>query len=70
MIVYRCSEGAAVGAGAGAEERLLPVQREQPDPTRQGSTTAGRQSGTRPTGTSSMREECVGSQKMRQLCIW
>ncbi len=52
MILFRCSEGAAAGAGAGAEERLLPVQREQPDPTRQGSTTAGRQSGTQPTGNS------------------
>jgi hypothetical protein len=70
MVLYRCSEGAAVGAGAGAEERLLPVQREQPDPTRQGSTTAGRQSGTRPTGNSLMREECVESQTSRQLCIW
>jgi hypothetical protein len=52
MILYRYSEGAAVGAGAVAEERPLPVQREQPDPTRLGSTTAGRQSGTRPTGAS------------------
>jgi hypothetical protein len=51
MILYRCSEEAAVGAGAGAEERHLPVQREQPDPTRLGSTTAGRQSGIQPTGT-------------------
>jgi hypothetical protein len=52
MILYWCSEGAAAVAEAGAEERHLPVQREQPDPTRQGSTTAGRQSGTPPTGTS------------------
>jgi hypothetical protein len=50
MILYWCSEGAAVGAGAGAEERHLPEQREHPDPTRLGSTTAGRQSGTRLTG--------------------
>jgi hypothetical protein len=70
MIVFWYSEGAAVGAGAVAEERHLPVQREQPDPTKQGSTTAGRQSGTRLTGTSLMREECVESQKSRELCIW